>query len=69
MREDLREHFEETVLGQGARAGRFLKRQDVRALLDAHVERREDYGHHLWAILMFEHWLRYIDTVPGMTVS
>ncbi|MBN2312016.1 MAG: asparagine synthase (glutamine-hydrolyzing) [Candidatus Hydrogenedentes bacterium] len=65
----LRGHFEELVLGERARAGRFLKRQSMRALLDAHVSGKENYGHHLWTVLMFEHWLRYIDGIPGVSLS
>jgi hypothetical protein len=36
--------------------------------MDAHLQRRENYGHHLWALLMFEHWLRNAETV-GISLS
>jgi len=58
FREDLRAPFEEAVLGTDSRSARFIEPGAARMLLDHHVARREDYGHHLWAILMLEYWLR-----------
>ena len=69
FREDLLGHFEETVLGPRARGHAFLKRQAVETLLQRHRAGKENYGHHLWALLMFEHWLRYIDSVPGVSIE
>lgn len=69
FRGELRGHFEETVLAEDARCTRLLERAFIKELLQGHVARREDYGHHLWTLLMFEHWLRYVDTVPGVTVT
>jgi len=69
FRRELRDHFREAVLGNDARCRAFLNMRTVAALLDAHLARHEDHGHRLWAILMFEHWLRYIDTVPHVTVA
>jgi len=57
----LREHFRDAVLAEDARCQRLLKRQVIEGLLNSHVEERENYGHHLWAILVLEHWLRYAE--------
>lgn len=69
FRGELREHFIEAVLGHEARNALFLNRRAIRALFDAHIECADDLGHHLWAILMFEHWLRYAEARPGITLS
>lgn len=69
FREELRGHFEELALAPDARNRSWLEHDAVRALLRAHLEGRDHYGHHLWAVLMFEHWLRYIETVPGLSLS
>ena len=69
FREDLRVHFEDTVLGPGARCHAFLSAPAIRDLLDRHVRRQAAHGHHLWALLMFEHWLRYLETVPGVSAA
>ncbi len=69
FRKELRGHFEELVFSDSARCRDYFNRDTVRALFDTHAAGKEHYGHHLWAILMFEHWLRYIESVPGIRVS
>ncbi len=69
MREDLRGHFLETVLGHDARNSMLLNRRAIRSLFDRHIMETDNYGHHLWAVLMFEHWLRYAEQQPGITLS
>ncbi len=61
FREDLRAFFQELVLSEDARCGRYLNPGVVRSLLTDHTTGRENYGHHLWAVLMFEQWLRYTE--------
>ncbi len=58
FREELRDHFQDVVLSPGAHCVEVLRADAVRAIFDAHISRRENYGHHLWALLMFEHWSR-----------
>jgi len=70
FREVLRKPFADTVLCEDAWCGRFLNRKTIRHVFDAHVDGKENYGHHLWCLWMFEHWLRYaapwVDVhVPG----
>ncbi|MCP4639748.1 MAG: asparagine synthase (glutamine-hydrolyzing) [bacterium] len=65
----LRDHFEDAVLSEGARCATFFKPKTVRSLLDQHVAGTENFGHHLWTLLMFEHWLRYVESVPGISVA
>jgi hypothetical protein len=62
-------HFEEVTLGDDARCRDYLNRQTIRTLFDAHAAGKEQYGQNLWAILMFEHWLRYVESVPGVRVG
>ena len=68
FREELRSHFQDIVLNSGARNRRYLNPECARHLFNEHDAGHENYGHHLWALLMFEHWLRYIETVPGMSL-
>lgn len=65
FRQELRTHFEDIVFAHDARCHRYFSPDYVRLLIDTHVARRENYGHHLWALLMFEHWLRYVEGLPG----
>jgi asparagine synthase (glutamine-hydrolysing) len=58
FREDLRNDFVELVLGSDARCKPHLDQNAIRALFRTHTMGRENHGHALWAILMFEHWLR-----------
>ena len=67
FRGELAPVFEETVLSQGARSADWFDRANTRAMLDAHRAGREDVGHHLWSLLIFEQWLRWVETVPGIT--
>ena len=69
MREDLRGYFLETVLGHDARNPLLLNRRAIRSLFDRHIQGTDNFGHHLWAVLMFEHWLRYAEEQPGITLS
>ncbi len=68
FREDLRPHFEDTVLGEKSRCAAFIRPEVLRTMMEQHVLNKENYGHHLWTALILEHWLRYIDDVPGMSV-
>jgi asparagine synthase (glutamine-hydrolysing) len=63
FREELGDLFRETVFGESARCGEFIDLSFVYSLFASHESGRENYGHHLWAILMFEQWLRYADSV------
>ena len=69
FREDLRDHFKEMVLSKKARCLHFFNQDTSRCLLEKHLNLNDDYGHHLWALLMFEHWIRYIETVPDISIS
>ena len=69
FREGLHDHFLETVLAEDARSARYLDPTHARYLLESHATRREDYGHHLWTLLVFEHWLRYAEDLAGITLD
>ena len=69
FRQELRSHFLDTVLSHESRNSALLNRRAIRAIYDAHIQEEDNYGHHLWAILMFEHWLRYAESLPGVSIS
>jgi asparagine synthase (glutamine-hydrolysing) len=50
--------FDETVLAEDSRSAAYFNPDAVRELRTAHREQRENYGHHLWVLLMFEYWAR-----------
>ena len=58
FRESLGPYFEETVLSPKAYCNDYVNSAYVRDLFSQHLVRRENYGHHLWALLMLELWLR-----------
>lgn len=59
MREDLVPLVSDTVLSPRALLGEYLDTTFVHGLWQDHQRRQENYGHHLWAILMFELWLQW----------
>jgi len=61
FRGELRAPFEEAVLAPASRCAQFIEPAVARMLLDQHLAGRENYGHHLWALLMFEYWLDSAD--------
>ncbi|MBX7255834.1 MAG: asparagine synthase (glutamine-hydrolyzing) [Candidatus Hydrogenedentes bacterium] len=67
FREELRSHFQDCALSSESRLRGYLAPDAVKGLFDAHVARQDDLGHHLWAVLMFEHWLRYAESIPGFS--
>jgi asparagine synthase (glutamine-hydrolysing) len=56
--EDLGQHFQETVLAKNAHSHEYINADYAQRVHRHHSEGRENYGHHLWALLMLEHWLR-----------
>ncbi len=52
------EHAREVLLGRDSRCGAYLELEAVGRLLAEHGSGRRNLGHHLWALLVFEHWLR-----------
>ena len=65
----LGDHFREVVLGEYAYTAEYLNMEQVRGIFSAHCRGQADYGHHLWALLVFEHWLRYVRRKPGLSIS
>lgn len=59
MREDLEDLVRDTVLAADARCREYLNPDFVRSLQERHAAARENLGHHLWALLVFELWLRW----------
>ncbi|HUW62860.1 MAG TPA: asparagine synthase (glutamine-hydrolyzing) [Candidatus Bathyarchaeia archaeon] len=57
FRGGLRAPFEQAVLAPGSRCTQFIEPAVARMLLDQHLAGRENYGHHLWALLMLEYWM------------
>lgn len=61
FRGELQNHFESTVLAPDSRCAAWLSREAIADLFQAHLAAKDNYGHHLWAVLQFEHWLRYAE--------
>jgi len=68
FREDLQDHFRELALENGRRCGQFLSPAYIRRLFNQHLSGNENHGHPLWAILVFELWLRHVETKPALRV-
>ena len=69
FRGPLRDHFRDAILSRDALSREFLNVDFAGKIFEDHVGRRENYGHHLWALLMFEHWLRAMANHPKINVS
>jgi len=57
FRNELRGVFQETVLDAPGEMATLLNMQTVRGLFSEHAAGRADYGHHLFALLMFRHFM------------
>jgi asparagine synthase (glutamine-hydrolysing) len=69
FRGELRGHFRDSVLADDALLRTYFDTGVIDRIFTEHVAGREQYGHHLWALLMFEHWLRYVDDRGKMKLS
>jgi asparagine synthase (glutamine-hydrolysing) len=69
FREDLNDYFQDIVLRHDSHCRDYLDMSEVKRLVDVHQSGTENYGHHLWVLLMFEHWLTYASKLPGMSIS
>ena len=59
MRGELSELFCDTVLSATSQCREYLNLSFVQSIRDEHIAGRDDHGHRLWSILMFELWLRW----------
>ena len=69
FREDLNDYFQDVVLEHDSHCRAYLDMCEVKQLVDVHQSGMENYGHHLWVLLMFEHWLSYASKLPNMSIS
>jgi len=58
FRGELRDFLCDHLLGETARARGYFKHSEVERLVQLHLRRQRDLGHHLWILLMFELWQR-----------
>lgn len=59
MRNELAALFCDTVLHSNSQCREYLDTNFVSGLWDDHNARRDNHGHRLWSILIFELWLRW----------
>jgi len=69
FREDLNDYFQDVVLRHDSHCRDYLDMCEVKRLVDVHQGGTENYGHHLWVVLMFEHWLTYASKLPNISIS
>jgi asparagine synthase (glutamine-hydrolysing) len=58
FRRELRDMTRETLLSDSARCLEFFRPQAIRELVEQHQRGQADHSHKLWALLVFENWLR-----------
>ena len=62
FRGELRDYVRDHLLSERFHSRGLFNRAAVRRLVDDHQQRRGDYAHHLWVLLMLELWFReYLD--------
>lgn len=69
FREELTDYFQDTVMHHDSRCRAYLDMCEVKRVVDVHQAGRENYGHHLWVLLMFEQWLAYAARLPDVSLS
>jgi asparagine synthase (glutamine-hydrolysing) len=66
FRGELREMLADHILSPRLAARGLFRASAVQRLFEDHQQRRADYAHHLWVLLMLELWFRtYIDAAPA----
>jgi len=58
FRGELAGYFRELVLSEDSRCVTYIDPKYAQTLFESHLSHTENYGHHLWAMLVFEEWLR-----------
>ena len=58
FRESLADHCKELVLAPDARCKQYFHEAPIEDLIARHEQGTANVGHHLWALLVLEHWLR-----------
>jgi asparagine synthase (glutamine-hydrolysing) len=56
FRDELKNFLAETILCERSLGRGYFKREAVNHLFEQHTERRRDYAHQLWTLLMLELW-------------
>jgi asparagine synthase (glutamine-hydrolysing) len=62
FRGELRDYVRDLLTAASARSRAYVDPAYVRQLVDEHARARHDHGHKLWALLVFEVWLRQAGT-------
>ena len=62
FRKPLKEYLIDTVLSERALGRGYFKVEKIKDLIEVHLKGKNNYGQHLWGLLMLELWhRRYID--------
>ena len=64
FRESLADHCKELVLAPEARCKQYFRQAPIENLIAQHEQGTANHGHHLWALLVLEHWLRNRPSCP-----
>lgn len=65
FKRELKDYIREVLLDPKTLARPYFNEAEIRRLLDHHQKGKEDHGHRLWTLLMFELWHReFIDRKP-----
>ena len=63
FRKPLKEYLIDTVLSERALGRGYFKVEKIKDLIEVHLKGKNNYGQHLWGLLMLELWhRRFIDT-------
>ncbi|MBI1976887.1 MAG: asparagine synthase (glutamine-hydrolyzing) [Candidatus Omnitrophica bacterium] len=62
IRGPLQEPLREGLLSQQARIRRYFNQERIREMISVHSAYKRDYAYELWALLVFEYWLREFQT-------
>jgi asparagine synthase (glutamine-hydrolysing) len=70
LRGDLRGVAHDILLDAGTRARGYFRQDQVRRMLDSHMERRTDEAPRIWALIVLELWHReLVDRAPGRALA
>ena len=58
LREALRPLLLDTITQEAVKSSGIFRWEGIRAVIDDHLERRANYGYHLWGLLMLFLWMR-----------
>ena len=58
FKKELAGYLRDVLLSPKALERELFKPEEIKRMIEAHQKNKTNYAHHLWALLMLEHWFQ-----------